>query len=300
MFLMRKKKLLITGASGLVGGHLFARAAKQDRWKVVPHYFQHEFNIMKKQGYRCDLTDRQEVETMLKTVNPDAILNTAANSNLDSCEKEPGKTAQINVIPPSWFAEYAQQNKARLIHISSDMVFDGVKGMYKESDEVSPLSVYGRSKVESEEAVLQRCPGALIARSALIYGRAQYGGFSFSMWIEKRLHRGDPVPLFRDQFRTPVLVDNLAAALLELADNDCRGILHLGGSERCNRLSFALTLCDVFNYNSDLLQSTSMHDTASFAPRPVDVSFNISRAQQNLRTELLDVKAGLQQIKRGV
>ncbi len=290
------KTLLITGASGLLGGHLFAQAMSRKRWRVVPHYHQHGVEAMSRNGVCCDLSRRQHVDALLKTVTPDIILHTAAISNLDVCEQEPNRAFVINSDLPCWLALYAGKTGARLIHLSSDMVFDGSKGRYHERDAVSPLSLYGQSKVKSEARILNECRNAVVARSALIYGRPCYGGTSFSMWMEQRLRHNEPVPLYRDQYRSPILVNNLAAALLELVDCDFNGLIHLGGGERCDRYSFGVAFCRILKYDRNLLQATSMFDAHTPARRPRDVSLDVSRAASLLHTELLDVKDGIKRL----
>lgn len=224
---------------------------------------------------------------------PDIILHTAANSNLDSCEQNPHAAERINVAATECLAQAAEARGARFIFISSDMVFDGETGFYSENDPVAPLAVYGKNKADAEKKVQYICRNYVIARAALIYGRPKGGGSSFSNWIEQRLTKNQAVPLYTDQFRTPIYVENLAEALLELAQSDFIGTLHLGGANRIDRYNFGLQLCSLGGYDACLLRPTSMHDFQPPARRPADVSLSIAKAKSVLTTKILDTREGL-------
>ncbi len=288
------KKIFITGALGFLGGHVYKQAAA--RWRVLAGYYRHEPGNRGGDRIRLDLTDAEQVREALKTFRPDVIIHCAANSNLDECQKNPGLAEEINVRSVEYLISAANDLNSRLIFISSDMVFDGAKGNYRETDPVSPLSVYGCTKVRAEEALARDCKNYVIARAALIYGRPETGGSSFSMWIEDRLRAGSTVSLYRDQFRTPVLADNLAEALLELAENDYAGVIHLGGANRTDRYTFGKQLCAAAGYNEGLLRPGSMHDDSPAAPRPEDVSLNTDRAASALSARLLNTTDGLRRM----
>jgi dTDP-4-dehydrorhamnose reductase len=281
------RKLFITGASGLLGGHLIDKAGS--RWSVTATSYAHPLPGT----LSLDLRDREACITAVRTARPQAIIHAAANSNLDTCERDPEAAAAINTSAVAHLLEAAAWVGARLIFVSTDMVFDGQRGHYTEADPVHPLSVYGETKVAAERLLLQADGNHLVARSALIYGRPRHGGSSFSQWIETRLRSGQNVPLFTDQYRSPIWVENLADALLELAEAEISGILHLGGANRIDRFSFAQQLCSLTGYDPSLLQPTSMHAVVSDAPRPVDVSLDSSRAASLLQIPLLDTTEGL-------
>jgi dTDP-4-dehydrorhamnose reductase len=275
-----KRKVLLTGASGFVGGHVFTRCPPDIY--LVPVCGKHSLpNCI-----QMDLTQEIHLISELDRVKPDIIIHSAANSNLDICEKDPKGSFRINARVPGMLAQWCGDHNTRLIHFSSDMVFNGTLGMYSENDTVAPLSAYGEQKAESEILVLEKCNNAVVARCALVYGRPSGTGLgsSFSMWIEERLATGKKVPLFVDQYRTPIWVHNLAALIWELALNSFCGILHLGGSNRINRYDFGQELCSALNYDKSLLIPSTLEDHDAFARRPRDVSLDTSLAQQKLRT----------------
>lgn len=284
---MPERSMLISGASGFLGGALYQKAVHL--WRVTALCHSTSMPGM----MPVDLTDTDKVHTTVRTVKPRVILHLAANANLDVCEKDPQQAHAVNTAATATLLQAADDIGARLIFVSTDMVFDGRQGNYHELDPVAPLSVYGHTKVAAEKLLLASKGPHVVARAALIYGRPRLGGSSFSEWIEKRLQARQPVSLYRDQFRTPVWVENLADQLLELAANDYCGILHCAGSERIDRLEFGRILCEKAGYDAHLLIPSSMHDHATTAPRPVDVSLNVELAGQVLHTPLLSVEEGI-------
>ena len=284
--------MLLTGASGFLGGHLLEKASPHWRLTALSHTHPLPGTLA------LDLRDREAVMALVRDRRPRVILHAAANANLDACQRNPQEAAAVNTATVATLLEAAIEVKARLILVSTDMVFDGARGFYSEEDEVHPLSVYGATKVEAERLVLASPGRHLVARAALIYGRPRHGGSSFSQWIENRLLNGQPVPLYTDQFRSPIWVENLAEALLELAGMEYAGLIHLGGANRIDRYTFATQLCSAAGYDPALLQPVSMHTAVSDAPRPVDVSLDSSRAAALLRTPLLDTRDGLLRMTR--
>jgi len=282
--------VLVTGISGFLGGHLW-RHLHDDAVGISGGSLQPSIDG---EVLAIDLTDRAALKQLLRRLSPTVIIHTAAWSDLNRCEAEPAAARQINALVPMVLAEYCGRNRCRLIHLSSDMVYDGRRGNYRETDKTAPLSVYGRTKVEAEQLVRDSCPNHVIIRSALIYGRPFYGGTSFSEWMEAALRRKDLLSLYVDQYRTPIWVENLAAALVELTESDFVGTLHLGGANRIDRFAFGQQLCRTGGYPESLLQPVSMDDHQQAAPRPRDVSLCIDRARQVLRTPLLDTETGLQ------
>ncbi len=289
-----KPKLLVTGASGFLGGWLVA-LGHQD-WQVHAVWRRTSFDLASTEWHRCDLTDRSAVDTLVREIKPQAIIHAAAEANLDWCEDHPDEARRANVEATAQLAELATELGARFVFVSTDMVFDGERGNYAEDDPVRPISFYGTTKVEAEELVHQITPEAAVARTALIFGKPHLGGTSFSEWIERRLRTGESVPLFTDQYRTPILVQNLAEALLELAGNRFSGVLHLAGTEKVDRYTFGLKLARKLGLPTEPLQPAKLSDVRFRAPRPRDLSLNIAKAREVLKTRFLDIDAALDRL----
>jgi dTDP-4-dehydrorhamnose reductase len=289
-------KVLITGGGGFLGGHLVAQAA--GRFDVLATHRNRPPGQRPASSVQIDLADAASVNKLMDGYRPQIIIHAAANSRLDECEAHPQSAFRDNVAATQNLASAAEKFGARFIYISTDMVFDGSGQFYRETNAPAPLSVYGRSKLEAEPIVC-RLPNYVIVRSALIYGRPADGGSSFSDWIENKLRNREPVPLYTDQFRTPILVENLSEILLELAESKWSGLLHTGGSARLDRFSFGRQLCDIAGYDAALLQPISMDDHRLPAPRPRDLSLCIEKAQLLLKTPILGVREGLSRMING-
>jgi dTDP-4-dehydrorhamnose reductase len=278
------KTYLLTGASGFVGGHLLDRAPPESR--IVATYHTRPISLPGITYLSLDLEDPDAIRRAVERVHPHGIIHSAAWSNLEECQREPERARQINTLATEVLAETARELKARVIFISTDMVFDGEKGDYGESDETRPINVYGETKREAETLVMEKCPNSVVARTALIYGPPVTGSNSFSEKILEQVNRGESMPLFYDQYRTPVLVQDLAAALWELVGMDYTGIIHLGGRDRVDRYTFGLALAKAKGFPADLLQRVSMYDSPTEAPRPQDASLNSEKAAGLLKTRL--------------
>ncbi len=287
-------KILITGASGFLGGYL-AQAA-QGKGELIGTYWEHPMTIPGVELHRMDLTNLVEVAQFVRKVRPQIILHTAALANLDTCETQKDLAWRTNVDATRMMAAVARELGSRLVHISTDMVFDGKKGNYAEDDATEPISYYGYSKRTAENDVLHAYPDALVVRVALLYGFPLSGGNSFSTQIFKHLRAGNRIKVFVDQFRCPIWAGNAAAAIVELAIKSNRGVLHLAGSERLSRAEFAHELARQMHADAQLLEEISMQEVKWLVPRPKDVSLNINRVRQILQTPLLGCREGIQQM----
>lgn len=276
-----------------MGGHIIDLAKGQ--WEVWTTWKTHPVNTDGVQSVRLDISSEKAIEDLVEKLQPEVIIHTAAWGDLEKCEEHPEQAFHINTTSTEVFAETSEKTGSRFIFISSDMVFDGKNGNYKETDETIPLNVYGKTKLNAEKFIKAICTNYVIARAALIYGLPITGSNSFSEKIIRQVSAGQTMPLFTDQYRSPILVQNLAEALLELSGNDFCGILHLGGGERTDRYTFGTYLADIKGFSRNLLKSVSMSSFKTKAPRPRDTSFNISKACSVLTTRLLGFREGLKE-----
>jgi dTDP-4-dehydrorhamnose reductase len=286
-----EKRLLVTGGTGFLGGHVLAGAV--GGWKVRALMRSDPPRIPGVEWFAGDLEDTARIAEAVRSYRPRALIHAAAMGNVDLCETEWERAFLINTEAPALLASVCAEVGCRFVMISSDMVFDGERGMYRETDPAGPVNYYGETKRMAEERVLAACPGAVCVRSALIYGAPAYSGTSFSDQMVRRLREGKNVRLFMDQYRSPIAAANLAEALLELAESDFSGILHLGGPERIDRFSFGRILARSMGFSESLLVPVGMHDSPTVGRRPRDVSFDVSLAGIVLKTRLMGCEEGL-------
>lgn len=252
-----------------------------------------------------DLADRRGVMAMLRDARPDAVVHCAAMSDLNACERDPATAEAINVRATETIAAWCRESGAVMVFTSTDQVFDGEHAPYDETAAAQPMHVYGRTKREAEQAVDDLGARGLSLRISLVYGRSPTGTRSASEQIERALQRGERPRLFVDEWRTPVLADDIAAAVAEIAKRMLRGeaivdessprVLHFGGPDRVTRYEFGVQLAQRFGMNEGALIPGKRSDLTGGAPRPRDVSLNSDLARRVLRTPLRGVQAGLDQ-----
>ena len=247
-------KVMISGASGFLGRHLLY--SKPPDMQVLAQYCHQDVKTLfpDVQHVQMDFTNTDW--SAVRDFAPDAIIHTAAMANVNECEKQPDAAIAMNDTATRQLADVAREIGARLIYTSTDQVYDGKRGDYTEADLPSPSNVYGKTKVDSEVYLLEHHPAAVSVRCALIYGKAIEQPPTFTENMILTLEKGETVNLFTDEYRTPVLVDNLAEVLWELAGNDYCGPLNIGGSDKLSRMEMGEVACDILGLNKSLLNAT--------------------------------------------
>ncbi len=288
-------RILITGASGFVGGYLVKLAQKNH--EVHALFNKTPLQIKNIYAHQFDLSQVSQIDTLLNDIAPDVIIHTAAIANPDICEEDLDAAIMVNIKATNELARWAQQSEVRIIFTSTDMVFDGARGNYKEIDQPNPISFYSQTKVAAEEYIKGNHSDYVIARVALVYGIGITRQTSFFEKMIEKLKNGESITLFHDQYRSPILVNNLAEALLELAENDFVGIIHLSGNERISRWEFGLKACKILELPSQNIVKGSMFDFAATAFRPRDISLANDFAKRILKVKLLSYDEGLKRIK---
>jgi dTDP-4-dehydrorhamnose reductase len=269
------QKLLVTGASGFLGWNL-CQIARTD-WEVHGTYTRHPIEIPNVRLHSIDLTDLAAVDRVISAIAPDAVIHTAAASQPNFCQNNPEISYRINVTASQHLAKICHAAQIPFAFTSTDLVFDGTKAPYTETDPVAPLNIYGEQKVTTEREILAVYPSASICRMPLMFGMAPPNATSFIQpWI-KSLQAGEGLKLFVDEFRTPVSARTAAQGLL-LALKLAPETIHLGGKERISRYDFGLLLADVFGFDSALISPIYQKDLQMAAPRAADVSMDVSKA----------------------
>ena len=286
------KRVYITGASGFVGRHLLKNAPSEVQILAQYHRTPIKFERENCQIVQQDLT--QDSLSIVREFQPQIVVHVAAQSSIDACELNPQTAKAINEEATQRLAELAQSLGARLVFTSSDVVFDGRRGNYREEDPANPINVYARTKVAAERIIQKVVSNYIIIRPGLIYGRSLNGHPNFTEFMYKSLKAGKPVFLFTDQYRTPILVDTLVHIIWQMAFREEKGIFHVGGGNRLSRLEMGQAMCRIFNLPEALLRGIPSAEGKQIAPRPLDTSLNSSRIQQLLGITLPTFEEGIQ------
>lgn len=292
-------KLLITGSNGFVAGSVIARA--KNHWEVhgiarsalpVDHDNVH-YHLL-------DLLDAEKLAELFIKIKPDAVIHAAAIANIDFCEKNKSMAETINVDVTETIARLCKEADIKMIHCSTDTVFDGTKGFYTEDDLPNPVNYYAETKVKSEEIVLTSSSKNVVARLALVMGLlSREKGNSFLFDLIEKLKNNEQVKFAENEIRTPVDVITLGAALVELADNNFSGVIHLAGNTRIDRFNMAKQIAIDMKFSPEFIISTNSNAIPDRAPRPNDASMNNNKAKKILKTPMCSLQEGLALVLNG-
>jgi dTDP-4-dehydrorhamnose reductase len=283
-------KILVIGASGLIGGYIFKGFSALGLLKgtAYPEALEHYFSL--------DIRDAQAVSNIIAEFKPDTILCSAAISHVDYCEENPQEVRKVNVEGTRNVIREARKQGARFVFFSSEYVFDGRNGPYTETDKPSPLNEYGKQKVEVEEIIEKELSEFLIIRTTVVYGWEREGK-NFIMQMLRNLNKGVPMRVPLDQFSSPTYAQNLADAVRDLVCANEVGIFNIVGSEVINRYEFAKIVCDVFSLDANLLIPVRTSELNQKAKRPLRAGLKIDKVNRLIRTPLLPPYQGLQKMK---
>jgi len=274
------KSVLITGAGGLLGTNLVA----DFRSLGLP--------VEGIDRSVCDLTEAVATARAIEERQPSCIIHAAALTRVDWCESHPEETWSVNVEASRTLAQIAKRIGSRMVYISTDSVFDGARGYYRETDEPRPLNVYARTKLAGEQAVFAELPDALIVRT-VIYGWKRGPEPSFAEWILSRLTAGLEVPCFEDAIFSPILVNDLGYLLMALLERGVSGICHVAAVEACTKFEFARALAKTFGFDPEQVRRASLRSADLCAPRPLNTSLDTSYAARLLGRVMPGVQSGL-------
>jgi dTDP-4-dehydrorhamnose reductase len=268
-------RLLVTGASGQLGGYLLrelsARGVRATAWSGS-----RSGSLFGMPLRPVDLADPDGLAAAFREARPTAVIHAGGISSVADCYRDPPRAQRVNCQGSAVLAELAAREGVRLILVSTDLVFDGVKGWYRESDGPAPLSVYGQTKVAAEQAVLA-APRSVVARLSLLFGPSVVGRPAFFDQQATALRQRQSLTLFEDEWRTPLSLATAARALIALAASDCTGLLHLGGPERLSRLEMGQRLARFLDADPAVIVATRRDQACAPELRPGDTSLDSGR-----------------------
>ena len=288
---MRKRRILITGASGLLGLNLALEAARD--YEVIGQVNRHPLNPGSFETIQTDLLAPGAVQRLLDQTQPDWVIHCAAQAVVDACEKDPEQARQMNSEVPRLLARDVARGGARLLHVSTDAVFDGLRGEYSESDQPNPLSVYARTKLAGEVAVAEENPGALIARVNL-FGWSASRQRSLAEFFFNHLSAGKTCMGFTDVFFCPMLANDLGWLMLEMLNAGLGGLYHAEGSECISKYEFGCRVARQFGFAEALVIPTSVQDSGLAAARSPNLTLRTDRLSRALGHPLPGLSTGLE------
>jgi len=310
----RKELVLITGVHGFVGQHvvrLFIDESKHDLVLTAREAETLFADINEEPRvhayYQMDVTNRNQVREVIQAVRPDVIVNCAGFVKVDEAEINREQCWKANVSAVEHLCEAARKVDARIVHLSSDYVFDGTKAPYTETDPPHPVNYYGRTKLASENVLKTSGIDHTIIRTSFIYGAAQHANANFALYLLHANQAGEVIEAPTDLAAAPTLVDDLALAIVRIAERRRFGLYNVAGPEIMSRYEFAIKVAETFDLNTELIMPIAYADLLKKqrekgpkADRPMRTGLISLKAQTDLSLHISNVTEGLQVMQRGI
>ncbi len=302
-FNIKMKKILITGSNGLLGQKLvelllsakdiqiIATARGENR---LPFHDGYEYQSM-------DITNREQVQEVVANTKPNVIIHTAAMTNVDQCESEKAVCWAQNVSSVEYLIEACSKIDCFLLHVSTDFIFDGTSGPYKEDAEANPISFYGWSKYAAEKLVIHSNIRWGIARTVLVYGIAHdMSRTNIILWVKKSLEDGKNIKVVTDQWRTPTLAEDLAKGCALIAQQEAEGVFNISGKDFLTPYEMAIMTADFFKLDKSLISQADSTTFSQPAKRPPRTGFDLSKSREVLGYEPVSFTEGIEVLAKQI
>ena len=283
-----KKKLLLIGGASLIGSsiinqfkHDYELHLTFNETPVNSDFPQTKLNL---------LNNRNQLSPLIKDLEPDIVVNTVAYPNVDFCETHHDEANLLHVLITNDLVSICKEISSPLVYFSTDAVFDGTKSLkYSEDDEPSPLSYYGKTKLEAEKILLEVNEN-IVLRTTVVYD--WHIRSRFTNWVLKNLKQGNKITAFTDQINTPTLASDISKSLFTLLEKNNYGLFHCSGKTCLSRYDFAIKLADYFGYSKKLIIPTISKNT-QVAPRPENGCLDSSKLENSTNFHLSDIDKGI-------
>lgn len=295
---MEQGKVLITGTNGLLGQAMVSVFTRESDFEIIMTSVEPESYIKPGLKYiQLDITKKDDLKKTVSEHKPDVIINCAAFTDVDKCESERELSWKINVDAVKNLVIASRPVNAKLIHFSTDYIFDGKKGPYDERSVPNPLSFYGRGKLASENAVIASGIEHAIIRTMVLFGYGIKVKPNFAMWLINKLAAKEKINIVDDQIGNSTIVDDLAYGTLKLIEKEKTGIYNIAGRDIESRLEFTMKLCDVYGYDKSLIKRIKTKDLNQPAPRPLNSGLITLKAETELGFRPMNTVEALQLLK---
>ena len=295
-----KVKVIITGSNGLLGQNLVSLLLNEKQ-KYTVIGFSRGDNRGGRSDFEyvdVDITNQILLKEKIVEINPDFIVNTAAMTNVDACESDKEGCFDLNVNVVKVLTDLSKVLNAHLIHISTDFIFDGLKGNYTEEDVPSPLSYYGETKLKSEQLLQNSTIDFTILRTILVYGLVNdMSRSNIVLWVKESLEQRKEITIVDDQYRAPTYVDDLALACKLSIDKKATGVFNVSSSQLLSIYEIAQQIADAFGLDKELIKPISTATLNQAASRPVKTGFDLTKSKRVLGFSPQTFKEDLQRFK---
>jgi len=279
------KTILTTGSNGLLGQKITEKILAEGRVKLIAtSKGKNRYPI--KSGYEyaeMDILNASQVKEVIEKYKPDSIIHTAAMTNVDTAEADKELCHQLNVDAVQKLISLCEEKNTQLIHLSTDFVFDGADGPYKEEDAVNPLSYYGESKVLAEELLKNSKANWAILRTILVYGITNdMSRSNIVLWAKGALEKESPINVVNDQWRMPTLAEDLAEACILAVEKNAKGIYNVSGKDYMSIADLVRKVADYWGLDQSIITEISSESLNQTAKRPVRTGFVLDKTINDL------------------
>jgi dTDP-4-dehydrorhamnose reductase len=287
---------LVTGANGFLGYYLVEQLLTAGHQVIATSRGKNRLPFNDHPNFlynEMDITDPFSVHDVFEKHKPDIVIHAGAQSKVDEAEKDQWETYRINVEGTVSLLINAAAHQSFVVFVSTDFIFDGIQGMYREDDKPNPINFYGKTKWEAEQAVTEYEYDWAIVRTILVYGKPQAGKENILTVVRNKLSKGEEYRVVNDQFRTPTYVEDLAKGIVTIVTKRKLGIYNVGGAELMTPYQMAMAVADYFGLDSNLLKAVTEKDFSQPGRRPLKTGLNIDKARKELEYEPLPFAEGI-------
>jgi dTDP-4-dehydrorhamnose reductase len=292
---LANSRYLVTGVSGLLGLNLATYLASKGR-EIIGLSWRNEVRREGLKCFSCDLRDGSRVRDLLLELRPTVVIHCAAATDVEWCEKNMAETFAINALPCAEMISTLNEIEGTFVLISTDSVFDGVRGQYRETDEPSPLNVYAQSKLAAEEIVSKNADRWVTLRTN-IYGWNGQRKNSLAEWILQELNAGRVITGFEDVIFSPLLASDLGPLIEKIIAKELQGLYHAGAANPVSKYGFARQLAEIYELNTEGIRRGRLAEARFAAPRPLNTSLISAKLQDDIAEPLPSIEDGLQRFE---